>query len=347
MTISNHSLSQLGWQAFFQQQLSLDEWEQAIPARIFNYERSEFVVLTETELIHIPVQPNMPTLTVGDWILLDPDKRFQRRLDRLSLFSRKAAGSRVAEQLIAANVNTAFIVSSMNQDFNLNRIERYLALVKDADVEPVIVLTKMDCCESPQHYIDSAQSLDALLPVLGVNALDRDNMVQLLPWCAIGQTVTFLGSSGVGKSSMINTLLGETVQLTRGIREDDDKGRHTTTRRSLLLMPDGGLLLDTPGMRELQLADCEQGIEETFADIHELARQCRFNDCAHQGEPGCAVQKAIAEGVLDERRLASYLKLSREQAFNSATLAEKRARDRNLGRFYRSVLASKQKRKDT
>jgi ribosome biogenesis GTPase len=343
MTISTHSLSQLGWQTFFQQQLSLDEWEQSIPARIFNYERSEFVVLTENEALHLPVLPNMPPLTVGDWVLLDQDKQCQRRLDRLSLFSRRAAGTKVAEQLIAANVNTAFIVSSMNQDFNLNRIERYLALVKDADVEPVIVLTKMDCCDNSQDYIDSAQSLDSLLPVLGVNALDTDSTTQLLPWCEVGQTVTFLGSSGVGKSTLINSLMGELVQLTQEIREDDAKGRHTTTRRSLLIMPDGGLLLDTPGMRELQLADCEHGIEETFAEIHELASRCKFSDCLHQNEPGCAVQKAIADGVLDERRLSSYQKLSREQAFNSATLAEKRARDRNLGRYYRSVLTSKQK----
>ena len=154
--------------------------------------------------------------------------------------------------------------------------------------------------------------------------------------------MAFLGSSGVGKSTLINTLLGMEIQRTNTIREDDDKGRHTTTKRSLHLIPGGGLLLDTPGMRELQLADCEQGLEETFSEIVELAAQCKFSDCSHQGEPGCAVRAAIELGRLDERRLSNYQKLMREQAFNSATLAEKRARDRELGRYYRSVLESKQ-----
>ena len=239
------------------------------------------------------------------------------------------------------------MVSSLNQDFNLNRIERYLALANEAGVEPVVVLTKADCCENPQSYTQQVQALDQLLMVVTVNSLDPDSVNKLEPWCCTGKTVALLGSSGVGKSTLLNTLSGKTVQLTHSIREDDDKGRHTTTGRSLHLLPTGGLLLDTPGMRELQLANCEHGIEETFTDIRELATQCKFTDCQHQNEPGCSVRAAINAGKLDERRLTSYLKLMREQAFNQATLAEKRARDRSLGRYYRSVLAEKSNKKKT
>lgn len=335
------TLAQLGWKPFFQQQLTLEEWEAYFVARVVGLERSVIHLLSTRGKQTLPVTPSMPDITVGDWLMLEDEDRFLRLFDRYSLFSRKAAGTKVTTQLIAANIDTVFIVCSMNQDFNLNRIERYLALAKEAGVTPVIVLTKLDCCDNPQELIDKTQSLDPLLDVVAVNSLDADSVSHLRTWCGSGNTVAFLGSSGVGKSTIINTLLGIEIQRTSAIREDDDKGRHTTTRRSLHLIPGGGLLLDTPGMRELQLADCEQGVEETFSEIVELATQCKFSDCSHQGEPGCAVRAAIESGRLDERRLSNYLKLMREQAFNSATLAEKRARDRELGRYYRSVLESK------
>jgi ribosome biogenesis GTPase len=259
-------------------------------------------------------------------------------LERSSLFSRKAAGKKVDRQLIAANIDTVFVVSSMNQDFNLNRLERYLALAHESDVEAVIVLTKADCADDPEAYTAKAQTLGESLQVVAVNSLDHQSVDQLLPWCQPGKTVAFLGSSGVGKSTLVNTLSGQTIQPTQAIREDDAKGRHTTTGRSLHLLPSGALLLDTPGMRELQLADCEHGIDETFAEITALAQQCKFSDCQHQGEPGCAVRAAIDAGELDARRLESYLKLMREQAFNTATLAERRAQDREFGRYIRSVM---------
>lgn len=333
------SLPELGWTPYFQQQLTLDEWEQATPARVIGQHRSQLELLTEQGKQILPLLPDMPALVVGDWVLLDDDGLFIRLLERLSLFSRKAAGSKVTTQNIAANVDTVFIVDSLNSNFNLNRIERYLVLAHDAGVEPVVVLTKADTCADPQQYVQQVQALDRMLMVEAVNALDPANVSVLADWCGNGKTVAFLGSSGVGKSTLINTLSGQTEQETGNIREQDAKGRHTTTARSLHFITNGGMLLDTPGMRELQLADCEQGVEETFSEISELAAQCRFSDCQHQSEPGCMIQKAIQAGDLDQRRLDNYLKLLREQAFNGATIAEKRAKDRDLGKFYRSVMA--------
>ena len=335
----------LGWRPHFQQQLSLEEYEQCRPGRILQQHKSQLQVATEAGLIDLPVSSTMPAVVVGDWLLLDNEGHYLRLLDRFSQFSRKAAGSKVQKQLIAANVDTAFVVTSINQDFNLSRIERYLTLVHEAGVEPVVVLTKADLSDDVESCTKAVQSLDPTLMVEAVNALAMDSVVRLAPWCGEGKTVLFLGSSGVGKSTLVNTLMGETIQVTSGIREDDNKGRHTTTGRSLHPLPSGGLLLDTPGMRELQLADVEDGIERAFADISELAQSCRFTDCSHISEPGCAILAALESGEIDDRRMENYRKIMREQQINSATLAEKRSRDKALGKFYRTVLSESRRRK--
>ncbi|GAV19638.1 ribosome biogenesis GTPase [Mariprofundus micogutta] len=289
----------------------------------------------------IHISKSMPVFAVGDWIVLDSAYSFIRPLDRFSLFSRKAAGTKVSSQLIASNIDTVFIVNSMNQDFNLNRIERYLALANEAGVDPVIVLTKLDVCENPDQLFEQIKGMASFLEVIAVNCLDAESASQLDARCVEGKTVAFLGSSGVGKSTLINTLMGEHVQNTKAIREDDAKGRHTTTSRSIHILPSGGLLLDTPGMRALQLANCEQGIEETFSEISELANRCRFKDCQHENEPGCAVRAAIEAGNIGERRLSNYIKLMKEQELNAASLAEKRSKDREFGRHIHTYKKSK------
>jgi len=338
------TLAELGWRPFFQQQLSLEEWNCPV-GRVIAQHRNRLGLLLETGETSLSLRPGMPVITVGDWLLLTPDGRFERLLERQSLFRRKAAGRKVDEQLISANVDTLFLVTSLNEDFNLGRIERYLSLAYEARVQPVIVLSKADLCDDPENYRQQVQTVDPALVVETVNCLDADAIRKLLPWCGTGETVALLGSSGVGKSTLVNTLLGDTAQLTGPIREKDSKGRHVTTGRSLHRILGGGLLLDTPGMRELQLVDCDSGVTATFADVASWAERCRFADCRHDGEPGCAVQGAIARGELDARRLSSFRKLQREQAFNNATLAEKRARDRQFGKMCKTIMSDKKTRR--
>jgi len=338
-------IKRLGWQPFFQQQLSLDEWEEAFPARVVEVHRSEIRLLGERGDATIELHHTMPPLVVGDWVLLDDGGRFLRLLERKTCFVRKAAGSEVREQLIAANVDTAFIVSSLNRDFSLNRIERYLALVYEAGAEPVVLLSKADLVDDPGSWVARVRDTNPGLTVEAINCQDEQSLSALSPWLKEGNTVAVLGSSGVGKSTLINTLLGDEVLETAGIREDDSKGRHTTTSRALVKLVQGGLMLDTAGMREIQIANSEEGIDITFAEITALASNCKFSDCMHQGEPGCAVIEAIENGALDGRRLESYLKLRREDALNSATLAERRAQDKALGKFYKRTLSEAEKLK--
>ncbi|PAU39985.1 ribosome small subunit-dependent GTPase A [Vibrio coralliilyticus] len=341
------NLPQLGWNNLFQQQLTLEELEHSRVARVVEHHRSGYKLLSEDGETTLAIHKSLPMMTVGDWLLLDKQGGFERLLDRQSLFARKAAGSKVAEQLIAANVSTLFIVCALNDDFNLSRIERYLATSNEAEVEPVIVLTKADLVIDAEEKRQQVQQLDPLLMVEMLNALDGEQYTSLSSWCKSGSTVAFMGSSGVGKSTLVNGLLGESVQLTGGIRESDSKGRHTTTGRSMHFLPSGGVLIDTPGMRELQLFDCADGVAETFSDIEVLAEKCRFSDCQHDREPGCAVINAIETGQLEQRRLNNYLKLMREQQRNSATLAERCASYKQQTKMYRNIQTASRSRKQS
>lgn len=336
---NSNTLTNFGWQSFFQQQLSLEEWENKIPVRVIEQHRNELVVFSEQGTLHLPILPTMPNITVGDWLLLHNDQSFHRLLERKTSFARKAAGQKVVQQLIAANISTAFIITSANHDFNLNRLERFLSLVHEANVEPVVLISKCDLIDPDtiSDFRTQVQRFDPFLRVETINATDHTSAHQLEPWLKAGETVVVLGSSGVGKSTLINTLLQESQQSTSGIREQDSKGKHTTTRRSILPLPQGGVILDTPGMRELQLSHCEEGLSITFADIEALAQQCRFKDCKHGAEPNCAVKQAVQTGELDPRHLNNYLKLQRENQLNTATLAERRQDDRAFGKMIKQV----------
>jgi ribosome biogenesis GTPase len=240
-------------------------------------------------------------------------------------------------QPIAANLDTAFIVTSCNQDFNVARLERYIALTLEAGVDPVIVLTKPDLCDTPQDYVDRAAEISDLVPVVVLDARGDAAKTALAPWCKPGKTVAFLGSSGVGKSTLVNALSEGAGVETQAIREDDAKGRHTTTRRQLHFVPGGCAVLDTPGMRELQLADAASGVADLFSDLHDLSQQCRFNDCAHETEPGCAVRAALDAGEIDNARLGRWQKLMAEDRFNTASMSERKSRDKALGKTIRQI----------
>lgn len=339
-TISQPSLLvALGWQPYFAGQISVDELVQTPPVRIVEVHRGALHVRGDG--IDETIQP-LADATVGDWVLLDHQRpRSSRVLERKSLVKRRAPGTDRQVQLIAANIDTIFIVSSCNQDFNVARLERYVALAFEADIAPVIVLTKADLVIETHHYVARAQAISDAVPVVTLDARGVEPLEKLSEWCVPGQTVAFLGSSGVGKSTLVNALSGTDAIATQPIREDDAKGRHTTTRRQLHMVPGGCLVLDTPGMRELQLTEAATGIDSVFADLHELAGQCRFNDCQHQSEPGCAVLGAIERGIVDRGRLDRWRKLKAEEAFNTASLAERRSRDKAFGKMVRRIKKEK------
>ena len=343
------SLGDLGWKPFFQQQLT-DEDHGLLPARVTAVHRSALHVLGAT--IDTDVAPfadaeggEGANATIGDWLLLDPEFHLvKRRLERISLFKRRAPGHGRETQLIAANVDTVFIVTSCNQDFNVARLERYLTLARQAEVTPVIVLTKADLVADVTPYVQQAQALDQSMSVEVLNATLEGEAQRLMPWCARGQTVVFVGSSGVGKSTLVKTLTGRVNIDTQDIREDDAKGRHTTTSRDLYQLVSGAWLVDTPGMRELSLADVKEGLEVVFADLVALSHDCRFKDCVHEAEPGCAIKAAVASGSIDADRVARWKKLVSEDAANALSIIERKAKDRSLSRVIKSVKKHKKRK---
>ena len=339
------TLKSLGWRPFFQSQLDIEN--ELTPARVLSVHRGRIEVAHEIGHESLALSGRTATLgvTVGDWVLVDREGPVvRRRLDRSSLFKRKAPGSGGEVQLIGANVDTLFVVTSANRDFNIARLERYLAIAHDAGAFPVIVITKADTVDSVEEFVNAAAALSPGMLVEALDARNPQDVEVLRPWCESGQTVALLGSSGVGKSTLINTLAG-TRQETRAVRQDDQRGRHTTTGRSMHRLPQGGWLIDTPGMRELQLFDVADAIDDVFHDVTGFAARCRFADCAHESEPDCAVIAAIDAGELDADRLRRFRKLQSEDRRNTETLAERRSRDRNFGKMIKSILSDKQQEK--
>ncbi len=329
MNTETTTLADLGWRNTFQAQLSLEEFENLKPMRVtaLHRDRLDALGVSGEASLPLPVGMTAADIAVGDWLLSAGDTII-RLLERQSVIHRMAAGEDANAQLIAANVDTLLIVSSCNADFNIARLERFLALALQAEIVPVVVLTKADMADDPDAYVDRCRDAIPIAEVVTLNATDAQAVAATLaPWCGKGQSVALVGTSGVGKSTLVNALSGAD-QDTSGIREDDARGRHTTTSRSLHRITGGAWLIDTPGMRSLRLMDQREGIDAVFDDLAELARQCRFSDCAHASEPGCAIQAEIAQGTLDAARLARWQKLLREDARHNETLADRHARDR-------------------
>lgn len=344
----NQELRDLGWKPFFDQQLSADARASTVVARVSSQLGIAALLMGESGELRVPIQlaESAGEIAVGDWLVLrKEDHRAIQRLDRQTLLQRKAPGQGAAPQAIAANIDTLFIVSSCNEDFNLSRIERYIALALQTGATPVVTLTKADLCDDPEQLRQQAEQLHPGLIVHTIDARKPEQVSNLLAWCGPGQTVALLGSSGVGKSTLGNAL-GAGDLATGRIREQDDKGRHTTTARSLHRLPSGGVLIDNPGVRELQLPDCEVGLSSLFADVIRIVLACRFRNCRHEGDAGCAVQAALESGELDERRYLNYQKLIAEQGRNEKSLAERREHSHKTTQKHKSSAVSKRHRQD-
>ncbi|KTB49187.1 ribosome small subunit-dependent GTPase A [Dehalogenimonas alkenigignens] len=327
----------LGWSPFFKEHFQQLNIPDTVPARVISESKDLFQVQSAGGVLAAAIAGRMRHRlkaeglypAAGDWVAVKPlagEKKavIQAVLPRKSKFSRKAAGERTVEQIVAANVDTVFIVSGLDggRSFNLRRIERYLTLAWSSGAAPVMVLNKADVCPGVENFILKVKAIAPGVPVHAVSARERAGLEALAPYLTEGSTVAFLGSSGVGKSALINAMLGHERQQTGAVRSDDRLGRHTTTMRQLLLLPAGGIVIDTPGMREIQMWAGEDDLHGTFSDVEMYARECRYADCGHDGEPGCAVRAAIDQGELDPARLASYRKLGNEIHYLAAREAQ-------------------------
>ena len=295
-------------------------------ARVISQEKGHYWLLSEkgekagqvSGKLRYQAQTASDFPAVGDFVMTDwngeSNAVIHQLLPRSSCFIRKAAGEGRGEQVVAANIDVVFLCMALNRDFNLRRLERYLSVAWDSGATPVIVLTKTDLCDDLEGKLLAVSGVAMGVEVISTTMTKADGYEQLRPYLGMGKTVACIGSSGAGKSTMINHLLGEARLETRGLR-NDGKGRHTTTHRELVLLPEGGMLIDTPGMRELGMWDTAEGIDRTFGDIEELAAQGRFQDCSHSGEPGCAICRALELGQLSAERWQSYRKLKTENAY--------------------------------
>jgi len=320
-------LKELGWNSFFENHFIKYNQQNTtyIPARIISVQRNLYSVLSEygelkgeiTGKFRYGVQSIEKYPVVGDWVGITRKEQEDKAiihfvLPRKTSLSRKTPGVKTEEQVICANIDTSFLVTTFDRDFNLRRIERYLSLIWDGGANPVIILNKADLCTDMEIFIREVESISPGIPILCMSALEKSGIRQIDNYLKEGKTVVFLGSSGTGKSTIINYLLDAPKQATNSLR-GNNKGRHTTSYRELFMVPDRkGMVIDNPGMREIQLWANEDIVEKTFADIEDLSQRCRFNNCSHTKEPGCAVKEAIEEGSLEPKRLESYFKQKRE-----------------------------------
>jgi ribosome biogenesis GTPase len=337
------SLSGLGWTASLDAAFMALERPDLIPARVAAVHRGRLDLVTEDgPLAGAPsgrmrhaaeTAADLPA--VGDWVAAEPETGIVHALlPRRGGIARAAGDGRAEPQVLAANVDVALVVGSLNRDLNLRRLERFLTLAADAEAEALVVLSKADLVEdAAERALEVRADLGGSVPVLAISVVDGTGLEALAAWLAPGRTAVLLGSSGVGKTTLLNHLTGE-ARPTLPVRESDDRGRHTTTHRELVPLASGALVIDTPGLRLPRLWEQAAGLRSVFADIDALAAQCRFTDCRHQGEPGCAVAAALADGRLSEDRLAGHEKLAREEAW-LATRRDQRARSENRQRYKR------------
>jgi len=336
------NLEAFGWNSFFAngfEPFAKDGFE---AARVAIQHKNNYALYTEhgelrgevTGKMHHQAHGPQDFPAVGDWVVIrsrpqEGAATIHDILPRKSKFSRKAAGEKTEEQVVAANIDTVFLVTGLDGNYNLQRIERYLVLAWESGAAPVVILNKADLCDDLDEKVQEVETVALGVPVLAISAAQDEGLNALLNYLDKGKTGALLGSSGVGKSTIINHLLGENILKTQEVRESDNRGKHTTSHRELILLNNGSLLMDTPGMRELQLWSSAESVEEAFDDIEALAAQCRFNDCQHDTEPDCAVRQALENGTLEERRWANYQKLKKEIAYQyrkenqAAALAEK------------------------
>jgi len=354
------SIEKLGFDKWFRDNTDPESMENLEIARVMAVHKDSYTIsngendlLAELvgKIIYSAASP-LDYPAVGDWVFARYyDKNtfsiIHEILPRKSLLKRKTSGKKIDFQLIASNVDTAFIIQSLDENFNLRRLERYLAMINESNIRPVALLSKSDLLSS-EEIINRISEIKNIMPRLHVQPFSNENesgLKNIRDLLKPGLTYCLLGSSGAGKTTLLNNLIGESIFETKTVRESDSKGRHATTRRQLIRLDTGAMIIDTPGMRELGNFSMETGIDETFAEITELAEKCQFNDCVHVNEKGCAVLDALRDDRISEKRYRNYIKMNRESAYNEMSYLEKRQKDKQFGKFIKTVMKHKKNKR--